>query len=111
MTISYINFLNNQHIVLENFFTPEFILEIYQDIQKSRYIEKFSENILDYIQRDHNVIGNYNYVIEPKYISNYANLEKIIETFNTMIKLNQLKILLKIKVIVKPYLVNIIKSM
>ena len=86
MNISYINFYNTQHIILENFFTPEFILDIYNDIQKSKYLQKFSENILDYIQRDHNVIGNYNFVIEPKYISNYDNLEKIIETFNIIIK-------------------------
>lgn len=86
MKINYINFFNTQHLVLENFFTPEFILDIYNDIKKSKYMKKFSENTLYYIQRNHNITGNYNYIIKPNDISNYNNLEKIIETFNTIIR-------------------------
>jgi len=86
MSVNYINFNNKQHIILENFFTPEFINEIYEDIKKSKYMEKFSESTLNYIQRNHSVMGNYNYTIEPRYISNYSNLVKIIDSFNIIIK-------------------------
>lgn len=72
---------NNTHFLLKQYYTPEFINDIYNQIL-GLYSSHNTEATMQYHKIHHSTQGNYNYIINSTNNRNFENFRTILDDFN-----------------------------
>ena len=75
----------NTHYLLKEFYTPEFINDIYQEILPL-YSSSHVDTFMSHQKLNHTIQGNYNYIINSNNIRNFDKFQKILNDFNNHLK-------------------------
>jgi hypothetical protein len=76
---------NNTHFLLKQYYTQEFINDIYNDIL-TLYSSPNTDATTHYNKIHHSISGNYNYIINSTNIRNFSKYQSILNDFNNNIR-------------------------
>lgn len=72
---------NNTHFLLKEYYTPEFINDIYNQIL-GLYSSPNTDATMSYNKIQHSIQGNYNYIMNSNNNRNFENFQTILNDFN-----------------------------
>ena len=76
---------NNSFFLIKDYYTPEFINDIYNDIL-TLYSSPNTDATKHYHKIHHSISGNYNYIINSTNVKNFSKYQSIIDDFNNNIR-------------------------
>jgi len=72
---------NNTHFLMKQYYTPEFINDIYNQIL-GLYSSHNTDATMPYNKIQHSIQGNYNYIMNSRHNRNFENFQTILNDFN-----------------------------